>query len=123
MSMPTPPAAQPLYPHNVSAPTVDPEATPEAVNVDAICELFDRSMGAHLYLDRVLTDEDRQALFDQHQLVSELDAVRGVDVVRRATDDEIAVAEAAKEAETTPPTTRRRTSTADAAPDAGTATA
>lgn len=116
MSMPTPPAAQPLYPHTMSGPATT-STEPEPVNVDALCDLFDRSMSPVLYLDRVLTDADRQAVFDQHQLVAELDVVRGVDALRKATPDEIADAEAAKEAAVAAPPkagTSKTTSTTSA---------
>ena len=63
---------------------------PPAVDVDALCDLFDRSMSAVLYLDRRLKRSDQQAVFDQHQLVTQFDVVRGVDSLRRATLDELA---------------------------------
>jgi hypothetical protein len=37
-------------------------------------------------------------MFDSHELVAEFDAVRGVDAIRHATDEELAEAEAAKAA-------------------------
>jgi hypothetical protein len=92
MTMP----AQPLYPHTVSLPPTDPD-NPPAVNVDALCEAYERSGSLVMYVNTELSESESQALFDSHQLVAEFDAVRGVDAIRHATDDEIAFVTAAKE--------------------------
>jgi hypothetical protein len=90
--------AQPLYPHTLLPPPSSDE--PPTVDVDALCDAFDRSGTAVMYINTELSDADAQAMFDGHHLVAEFDSVRGVDGIRRATDEEIAAA--AAEAETPP---------------------
>lgn len=96
MSGPSPIVPGPLYPHTIVPPVVDDSAP--AVNVDGLCDLFDRSASAVLYINTTLSPGDAAALMEGHQLVAEYDAVRGVDGIRHATADEIAVAEATKSA-------------------------
>jgi hypothetical protein len=92
--------AQPLYPHTLLPPTASDE--PPTVDVDALCDAFDRSATSVMYINTELGEADAQALFDSHQLVAEFDSVRGVDAIRHATDEEIATA-AAEAAEGEPP--------------------
>jgi hypothetical protein len=91
--------AQPLYPHTLLPPPSEDVAP--TVDVDALCDLFDRSGTTVMYVNTELTQSEAQALFDAHQLVAEFDSVRGVDGIRRATDDEIATAAAAAAAAAT----------------------
>jgi hypothetical protein len=94
VSAPAPIVPGPLYPHTIIPPVVD-ESAP-AVNVDGLCDLFDRSSAAVMYINTTLSPGDAAALMEGHKLVAEYDAVRGVDGIRHATADEIAAAEAAK---------------------------
>jgi hypothetical protein len=92
--MPSP--AQPLYPHTLTPPPSGDE--PLTVDVDALCDAFDRSGTSVMYINTHLSEADAQAMFDSHELVAEFDAVRGVDAIRHATDEELAEAEVAKAA-------------------------
>jgi hypothetical protein len=85
--MPSP--AQPLYPHTLTPPASGEEST---VDVDALCDAFDRSGTAVMYINTHLSEADAKAMLDGHQLVAEFDNVRGVDAIRHATDEEIAAA-------------------------------
>jgi alkanesulfonate monooxygenase SsuD/methylene tetrahydromethanopterin reductase-like flavin-dependent oxidoreductase (luciferase family) len=102
--------AQPLYPHTVGLPPTDPD-NPPAVNVDALCDAYERSGSGVMYINAHLSDTEAQALFDAHELVAEFDEVRGVDAIRHATDDEIAAATAAKEQAAATKTTTTKTTT------------
>jgi hypothetical protein len=88
-----------MYPHTLQPPETTDDAS---VDVDALCDLFDRSGTPVMYLNTTLSDADAQAIFDGHQLVSELDAVRGVSALRHATDEELAQAELAHAATKAP---------------------
>jgi hypothetical protein len=92
--MPSP--AQPLYPHTLNPPPSDEDTL--TVDVDALCDAFDRSGTSVMYINTHLSEADAQAMFDSHQLVAEFDSVRGVDAIRHATDEELAVAEAGEAA-------------------------
>lgn len=94
---------QPLYPHTVGQPDITTDTA--AQDVDAISDAYDRSGTSVMYINTTLDDEDTQALFDAHQLVAEFDAVRGVDGIRHATDDELAAAAAAAAAKAAARTT------------------
>jgi hypothetical protein len=92
------PVAQPLYPHTLTSPPSGDEDTPLTVDVDALCDAFDRSGTSVMYINTHLSEADAQAMFDSHELVAEFDAVRGVDAIRHATDEELATAEASQAA-------------------------
>jgi hypothetical protein len=92
--LPKPIVPSVLYPHTIVPVPID-ETVPK-VDVDGLCDLFDRSSSAVLYINTTLSPGDAAALMEGHQLVAEYDAVRGVDGIRHATEDEIAAAQAAK---------------------------
>jgi hypothetical protein len=83
------PTAQPLYPHTLNPP---PAGESPSVDVNALGDMFRRSSAAVMYINTELGPADRQALYDQQQLVAEFDTARGVDGIRQATDDEFAAA-------------------------------
>lgn len=89
---PPPIVPGPLYPHTIIPAAVNDASPPPRVDVDGLCDLFDRSSSAVLYINSTLSASDAQLLLTSHQLVAEFDSVRGVDGIRHATDDEIAAA-------------------------------
>jgi hypothetical protein len=95
-----------MYPHTMQPPEASPEDV--VVDVDTLCDAFDRSGALVMYLNTTLSEADAQAMFDSHQLVSEFDSVRGVSAVRHATDDEIEQAQQAA-AQVVPPKTSSKT--------------
>lgn len=81
----------------------DPSSTVEPMpSTQDVADLLAASESATVYLAVALDDATREALLVEQQLHSELDAVRGVDAVRKATDEEIAETEAEAEAEAAP---------------------
>lgn len=93
-----PPVVPPvLFPHTL-APAAPPDPPVRKVDVDGLCDVFDRSSSAVLYIQAAMSPADAAALMDGHQLVAEFDAVRGGDAIRHATDDELAAAAPAKAA-------------------------
>ena len=63
-----------------------------ATDIEAIAYEMTVSESDTLYLRIVLDDDTRLSLLFDHGLHAELDAVRGGDAVRRATEDEVATA-------------------------------
>jgi hypothetical protein len=86
-----------MYPHTLHPPVMAEDAV---VDVDALCDLFDRSSASTMYLNTRLSEADAQAIFDGHQLVAEFDSARGVDALRHATDEELEAAAASKQSAT-----------------------
>src|SRR5438034_550974 len=94
----------------------DPSSTVEPMpSAQDVADQLAASESATVYLAVALDDATREALLVEHQLHSELDAVRGVDAVRKATDEEIAEAAEAEpepEAEAAPAVVSTDTSSA-----------
>ena len=86
----------------------EPRKAPSKPSAQDIADRFDSATSATIFLDTELDDATRKTLLDEFQLFAELDAPRGVDSVREATDEELATLEqpAAKPAPSAAPAAR-----------------
>lgn len=75
-------------------PSESKPTTPTKPSAQDIADAFDKHTGSVLFLDQELDESTRKTLLSEFELFAELDAPRGVDSVREATDEELATLEA-----------------------------